>query len=195
MFEMFATWFSALPVMSQVYWCCAVAGSLIFLIQLVLTLLGMDASDIDVDFDGPDTMDLGGGMSLFTVRALVNFLVGFGWSGVCFGKVVDSAALTVAIAVATGLLFSWVILFLYSKMKRLEYNAAFAISDCVGQTGTVYLRIPAARSGMGKVQVSVRGSVHEVAACTDGGQIASGTLVRVVEAINADCLLVVPAAQ
>lgn len=192
MFEMFTTWFSALPVMSQVYWGCAMVGSLIFLIQLVLTLVGMDASDVDVDFDGPDTMDLGGGMSLFTVRALVNFLVGFGWAGVSFGHVVGSAILLIVIAVVTGLLFSWIILFLYRKMKRLEYNAAFTINDCVGQTGTVYLRIPAARSGMGKVQVSVRGSVHEIAACTDGEQIATGAMVRVVEAINADSLLVEP---
>ena len=75
-------WYSAFAPTEQVFWACAIIGSVIFLIQLVCTLIGMDASDVEVDFDGANTLDMGGGMSLFSVRALVNFLVGFGWAGV-----------------------------------------------------------------------------------------------------------------
>ena len=58
-----------LPALEQVFWVCAMISSFFFVIQLLLTLIGMDSSDVSVDFDGPDTMDLGGGVSLFTVGA------------------------------------------------------------------------------------------------------------------------------
>ena len=90
------TWwasFQDMDIWMQVFWGCAVVGSLIFIVQMVLTLVGMDSSDMDVDFDGGDTMDLGGGISLFSIKNFVNFLVGFGWGGVCFSEVIDNAAL------------------------------------------------------------------------------------------------------
>jgi hypothetical protein len=52
------------------------------------------------------------------------------------------------------------------------------------------LRIPEKRSGSGKIQVSVRGSVHELLAVTDGEEIPSGAVVRVSEIIDEQLLLV-----
>ncbi|MEE1309894.1 MAG: serine protease, partial [Bacteroidaceae bacterium] len=77
------TWFEGLGTLHQVFWGCAIAGSLVFAIQAVLTLLGMDSTDVDVDVPDGDTLDFGG-LSMFSVRNLVNFLVGFGWGGVSF---------------------------------------------------------------------------------------------------------------
>ena len=55
----------------------------------------------------------------------------------------------------------------------------------------MYLRIPAARSGRGKVQVSVKGSVHEIDAMTDRDEeIATGGQVKIVEVLGDDLLLV-----
>ena len=73
-------WFSALSSTEQVFWACAIIGSVIFLIQLVCTLIGMDASDVEVDFDGANTLDMGGGIYLFYVRAIVNFIAGLRWA-------------------------------------------------------------------------------------------------------------------
>ena len=70
--------FQEMDTWMQVFWGCAIVGSIIFIIQMVLTLIGMDSSDMDVDFDGGDTMDLGGGISLFSIKNFVNFIVGFG---------------------------------------------------------------------------------------------------------------------
>ena len=53
-------WYSAFSSTEQVFWACAIIGSVIFLIQLVFTLIGMDASDVEVDFDGANTLDMGG---------------------------------------------------------------------------------------------------------------------------------------
>ena len=81
--ELFAM-YGEMQMLLQIFWGCAVVSSIIFLVQLVLTLIGMDSSDVDVDFDGANTMDLGGGLNLFTIKNFIGFLVGFGWAGVCF---------------------------------------------------------------------------------------------------------------
>jgi len=176
----------------QVFWGCAIVGSLIFLVQMVLTLMGMDHSDMDVDFDGADTMDLGGGISLFSIKNFVNFIVGFGWGGVCFADAIENKWLLTLVAVAVGVGFVLMFFFIKKQTKRLEHNGAFRIEDSVGKTVDVYLRIPAGRSGTGKVQISFSGSVQEVAAQTDGEALASGTRVRVVSVIDAHTLLVTP---
>ena len=100
--------FQSMDSWMQVFWGCAIVGSAIFVVQMVLTLIGMDSSDMDVDFDGGDTMDLGGGISLFSIKNFVNFIVDFGWGmcllkrhnvGTCLWHV--SNALTIAACIET----------------------------------------------------------------------------------------------
>ena len=49
-----------------------------------------------------------------------------------------------------------------------------------------YLRIPATKSGSGKILVSVRGSIHELEAMTEGDEIPTGAKVRVTKAIGSE---------
>ena len=189
------TWwasFQDMDIWMQVFWGCAVVGSLIFIVQMVLTLVGMDSSDMDVDFDGGDTMDLGGGISLFSIKNFVNFLVGFGWGGVCFSEVIDNVWLLTVVAFAVGVAFVLMFFFIKKQTKKLEHNGAFAINDCVGKTVDVYLRIPAQKGGKGKVQVSLNGSVQELDAMTEGDSIASGKKVKVVSVVDGSTVMVAP---
>ncbi len=190
MIDTFITWFQALGPMQQIYWTCAILGSTIFLLQMVLTLIGIDASDVEVDFDGSDTLDLGGGLSLFSIRALINFLVGFGWSGVSLATAIGSQLVLAVVSILVGLFFAYIILMLYRRIRRLEHNGVFTINACVGLNANCYLRIPGQRSGRGKVQVSVGGSVHEIDAITDGDTIPTGSLVRIKSVEEQSLLLV-----
>ena len=152
------TWYQGLEPAAQVFWGCAIVSSTIFLVQAILTMIGMDHDmDFEVgDFDG-DTMDTGGAVSLFSIRSLVNFFVGFGWAGVSFYNDISSKALLYIVAICVGCLFSYATVFLIRKMKKLEHNGAYKIADCVGKSCDVYLRIPAAGEGKGKVQISLNG--------------------------------------
>lgn len=188
--ELFAQ-YGAMPLLLQIFWGCAVVASLIFLVQMVLTLIGMDSSDMDVDFDGANTMDLGGGLNLFTIKNFIGFLVGFGWAGVCFYNSITSSILLILVAVIVGLLFVGIFVVIYKQTKKLEHNGAFQIDEVKGTTVSVYLRIPAQGSGKGKVQVSQNGSVHELDALTDGEEIPSGTKVKVVEIVDNETVKVV----
>ncbi|MBQ7687067.1 MAG: NfeD family protein [Bacteroidaceae bacterium] len=188
--ELFAQ-YGAMPLLLQIFWGCAVVASLIFLVQMVLTLIGMDSSDMDVDFDGANTMDLGGGLNLFTIKNFIGFLVGFGWAGVCFYNSITSSVLLILVAVIVGLLFVGIFVVIYKQTKKLEHNGAFQIDEVKGTTVSVYLRIPAQGSGKGKVQVSQNGSVHELDALTDGEEIPSGAKVKVVEIVDNETVKVV----
>lgn len=188
--ELFAQ-YGAMPLLLQIFWGCAVVASLIFLVQMVLTLIGMDSSDMDVDFDGASTMDLGGGLNLFTIKNFIGFLVGFGWAGVCFYNSITSSILLILVAVIVGLLFVGIFVVIYKQTKKLEHNGAFQIDEVKGTTVSVYLRIPAQGSGKGKVQVSQNGSVHELDALTDGEEIPSGAKVKVVEIVDNETVKVV----
>ena len=199
MFESFTTWFTALEPLQQMFWGCALVASTVFLVQMALTMFGMDAHDVDVDFDvadfgdvDGDTMDTGGALSLFSIRNLVSFFVGFGWAGVSLKEWITSPILLIIVSVLVGCGFVWVFFLVKKQMKRFEANGAFDINNCQGRTANVYLRIPAQNGGKGKIQISVNGAFHEVDALTGGDAIASGQKVRVDEIIDGETVRVVP---
>lgn len=190
--ENLSQWYSSLDSTMQVFWVCAIISSIVFLIQFVLTFIGVDAAD-DIEFDtgAGDTLDAGGMISLFSVRNAVNFLLGFGWGGVCLAGYIQSTALLVAGAFIIGCMFVAVCLWTMKQMMRLESSGTINIKDCEGKECDVYLRIPASRDGKGKVQISINGSVFEFDAVTDDNEkISTGKRVRVLEALGGSVLLV-----
>lgn len=189
--ENIQNWFTGLDANLQVYYVCAIISSIIFLVQMTMTLIGVDSDvdmDVNVDFDG-DTTDFGG-LSLFSVRGIVNFFLGFGWAGVSLWGHVANIWVLYAVSIGVGLLLAYSCLFLIRKLKKLESNGAYKISDAVGKTCNVYLRIPAERKGIGKVQVSVGGSIHEIGAVTDGEELPTNCIVKIVEVVDSNTVLV-----
>ena len=120
-------------------------------------------------------------------------IAGFGWGGISLAPVVHSKALLVLLSFAIGVLFVAVFAVLMRMMLKLEKSGNFKIQDCVGQTASVYLRIPGNHSGAGKVQISIHGSVYELNAFTDSPeQLATGSRVKVIDIIDSGSLLVSP---
>ena len=185
--ETLELWYSGLAGAERFFWTVALLASAVFLIQALLTLVGMDAdTDFDMSDMHADTMDNGGALSLFSIRSLINFLVGFGWAGVTFLGCGLHISLVVCLSGVVGVAFAYMYLFMRRQLKKLERNGAYKISDCVGMSGQVYLRIPAKGTGKGKVQISVNVSVVEVNAVTDGEAIPTGTTVRVAAICGTD---------
>lgn len=181
MMETLQNWYMQLDGSEQTFWTIALIASGIFLVQAILTMIGMDVhADMDVDIPDGDTMDTGGAVSLFSIRSLVNFFVGFGWAGVTFVNNGMPIWLVYVISIAVGLAFAYLYIFMRKRLMKLEHNGAFKIADCEGLEADVYLRIPAQRTGRGKVQVSVNGSVLELDAVTEGDALASGTRIKIV---------------
>ena len=186
--------FNSLEPLQKFFWTIACCASLVFIIQTIMTFVGL-GTDTDVDagpMDGSvDSMEDGALSGVFSFRNLINFLLGYGWAGVLLKDTVENGWLLQIIAIAVGLLFVLAFVFMFRQVMKLSHDGSFKMQEAVGLKADVYLRIPAARSGRGKVQVSVKGSIHEIDAVTDNDtEIATGGQVEIVEALGDDLLLV-----
>ena len=82
-------------------------------------------------------------------------------------------------------------MWLFKWLAGMQQSGTIDIyKSAVGCNGSVYLTIPASRSGEGKVQISINGAVREYNAMTDGDSIKNGTTIKVVEVIDNHTLLV-----
>lgn len=176
--------FANLEPMLKVFWFIAIPISLIFLIQTIMTFVGTDSADgLDADFDS----NLDGGdtpFQLFSFRNMINFLLGFSWSGISFYAVITNKILLVIIAFAIGTVFLLLFFFIIRQLQKLAENNSFRIVDTVGKTAEVYLAIPENKTGKGKIMISVKGTFHELDAMTDNSRIPSGAAVKVVRVEN-----------
>lgn len=180
--------YNSLPPMLKVYWTLAIIASIIFVIQAIMAFIGL-GTDTDTDFI-PDDAD-SGFSGLFSFRNLINFLIGFGWSGVLFYNTIQQKWLLQTVCIAVGFAFIAIFLIVYKQISKLAQDNTFNIKDCLGINCTVYLRIPANLSGKGKVQISIHGSIHEIDAVSDSPQvIPTGAKVHVEQIVSQDTLLV-----
>lgn len=179
--------FAALDTAQKIFWCVAIAASIFFVIQTIMTFVGLD-SDTDADMGGMD--DIEGISGFFSFKNLINFLLGYGWAGVAFRSMIASSVGLQAAAVGVGLVFVLVWVIIIRQVMKLGVDKTFRIEETIGEVADVYLRIPAAKSGSGKVMVSVRGSIHELEAMTAGSEIPTGAKAKIIASISSDSVMV-----
>ena len=178
---------NALDGAQKVFWCVAIAASIVFVIQTVMTFIGLD-SDTDIDAGG---LDVDEGISgFFSLKNLVNFLLGYGWAGIVLKNLIPSTLWLQLAAVGVGLVFVLVWVVIIRQVMKLGVDKTFHIEETVGSIADVYLRIPAATKGSGKVMVSVRGSVHEIDAVTEGDEIPTGVKAKILRTAGSDTVVV-----
>ena len=194
---MIATWWAELSPVMKLLWGVTLSASLIFVIQTVMTFLGADADstdfdvDVDTSMDGTDLSNIEGGSNLYTFRNFVNFFLGFGWTAILLEKSVQSTALVIILAVLVGVGLVIAVMYLFKWLSSMQQSGNINVyKAAVGCQGKCYLRIPAERGGEGKVQITIQGAVREYNAVTDGDEIKTGTSVKVIEAVDANTLLV-----
>ena len=188
MFREFIQWFLQLQGFELILWCIALLFSLLFFIQTVISFI-VGGGDGDVD----DFSDDGHGdaSSLFTLRNMIAFFTMFGWAGLAAYKSGVSSAWVVVIAVAAGVLMVAMLYFIMTKATQLRQSGTLQMKNAISQVGETYLRIPAQRNGIGKVQIQVQGRLMELEAMTDDGEdIHTGKPIKVVSTINERILLV-----
>jgi hypothetical protein len=195
--------------MEIVYTVCAVVSGTLLLCQFLLGLLGAtghsdgsahdfhvgDAHDVhageghDADHDAQTSWFAG----VLTLRALVAALTLFGLAGRTADAggfpPLETFVLALAAAAATLLLVAWLMRSLY----RLRSDGTVRIHRAVGQSGTVYLPVPANRAGLGKVLLNLQNRTMEYQAVTGQGPLPTGAKVTVVAVVSSDTVEVVPA--
>ncbi|MCI6492723.1 MAG: hypothetical protein MSA02_02675 [Bacteroidales bacterium] len=186
-------WWTSLDLFMKILWSIAIATSLIFIIETILTFIGID-HEIDADFD--TSMDGGfesePSMNLYTFRNLVNFLLGMSWTAILLKEKIVSTALLMVIAVAVGVMLVAAVMYMFKWLSKMQQSGNIDVYKCaVGCIGKVYLTIPAQRKGAGKVQITINEAVREYDALTDSeNELKTGASIKVIEVLDSSTLLV-----
>ncbi len=192
------TWWTSLSTIMQVLWAITLSASLIFVIQTIMTFLGIGGQDFDTDVDGgfdssfnDGAFDADPSMSLLTFRNLVNFCLGFGWTAILLNERIKSTGLLIIVSVIVGVLLVAAVMWIFKWLSGMQQTGNIDVhKSAVGCEGRVYLTVPGGREGEGKVQISINNAVREYDAVTDGDTIPTGRPIRVTEVINDYTLLV-----
>jgi hypothetical protein len=164
----------------KLFWYIAIPVSLIFIIQTILTFLGSGGSDgLEADFDG----DLDGGgetpFQLFSFRNLINFLLGFSWTGISFAKLIPNTSILILVSLIVGFGFVYFFFIIIRQIQKLGEDNTFRAEKTINQIADVYLSIPGKMQGKGKIMVSLNGSVRELDAMTEHEKIETNATVRI----------------
>ncbi|MEY3421752.1 MAG: hypothetical protein RIR48_2048 [Bacteroidota bacterium] len=173
----------------KTFWYIAMPVSLIFILQSAMTFIGLADMDTDTD-SGGEFGHSDSPMELFTLRNLINFLLGFSWGGISFYTSIDNKFLLVIAAVGVGVVFVALFFYLIQQFRKLEENNTFTAQSVINQEGEVYLRIPPAGDGNGKIQVSYKGTVHELDAISESDALATGDKVIITEILPEEIAVV-----
>ncbi|MBR0246685.1 MAG: hypothetical protein IJQ61_09460 [Bacteroidales bacterium] len=192
-----ATWWAGLSLIMKILWVVTLTASLIFVVQSILTFIGADADadfdlDVDTSADGSDLSNIEGGANLYTFRNFVNFCLGFGWSAILLQDGISSPVLLIFVSALIGAALVAAVMYLFKWLSSMQQSGNINVqAQAAGCEGKVYLTIPAARAGAGKVQITIAGSVREYDALTESeSALKTGTSIRVVDALDAHTVLV-----
>lgn len=212
-------WWDRLDMILKILYCIALPATLILVIQTVLSLLGgfeggegIDFSDTSgLDFNGgsdigeiSDAADMGGShdfgdgghpsdfsvMSMFSVQGIVTFLTVMGWTSIVSITAGTPPFLSILIGVAFGFLAMFAVAKLIHASRKLTESGTLNLRNAIGTTARVYIPIPAAGGGEGKVTMNLQGRYAECSAVTLGEKpLATGAAVRIIDLRN-DILVV-----
>ncbi|MFT5289339.1 MAG: hypothetical protein ACI8QS_000747 [Planctomycetota bacterium] len=171
---------------SKMYLACAIAGGTVILSQLGLNLFGLGGDgDVDPDVD-VDDIDGGEGMHFLSVRALSAFLIFFGLVGNAGVQEGWSTPVHTLTAFGAGSSVMVMVAFIMRFFIRMQSSGTIDAHGAVGMTAQVYLRIPAERSGKGKIQVMLQGRTAEFQAVTTGEAIPTGAACVIQKQVTSD---------
>jgi len=193
----FGDWWSTLNGTQQMFWGISIIFSFLFVIQFVLSLIGLDfETDTDVDIDVSADSDTGGDYSLdasftlFSVRSIIAFFTFFGWTGVLALNAGFGTMMAVILASLSGFAAMAMVGYMMYLFSRLGESGNVDVNEAMFQTGEVYLTIPEGKRGQGKIHINIQGVMKEMDAVTEGKALSTGSNIRVIEVID-DKILVV----
>lgn len=135
----------------------------------------------DVDTHHPDSSWL---FEVVSFRTLVAAIAFFGMTGAAARSAGVGATQSLLIGFAGGAVAMYGTYYLLRTIVRLGSSGNEDIGNAIGQHATVYIPIPAARGGAGKVQFSMQNRVVEFPAVTEDSEpLNTGEAVEVV-AVN-----------
>ena len=182
-------WWESLTALERVFAAAAIPATLLLIIQLVSTLIGLggqdgDADGPDLDGDGvPDGIDQheGFNLRLFSFRGIVAFFAVYGWGALAISRSGRPWLVALIVGLILGIAAMFLVAVTMQLFVRLQSDGTVDPNNAVGLAGEVYLSVPPGRQGEGKVNVVIQEKMTECAAVTDEERaIATGEKITVI---------------
>jgi len=196
--------------MTLFYSLCAVLGCTVLVCQFVLTITG--ASDAD-DFESGDVggHDVGDHnvahtgtpsngdpnhahssswfFGILTLRTVTSALAFFGLTGLAMNASDVPPIPALAAASGAGFAALYLVHWMMKSLSHLRAEGTVRVKDAVGSVGSVYVRIPGANAGPGKVQIMLQGRTVELTATTDdAATLPTGARIVVTKVLGPDAV-------
>ncbi len=147
------------------------------------------AADADVDHPGSTWL-----FQVLSFRTVVAALTFFGLGGAWSSSSGHTPALSLLIALAAGFAAMFSMYHLMKAIYNLQSSGNVDIRNAIGQPAKIYIPVPSAGEGKGKVQVSLQGRTMEYEAVTDEGEkLSTGENVIVEAVVGSDIVKVMRA--
>ena len=183
-------WWSSLDVQKQIFYAIGIVAISILIIQIFLTIIGIDAHH---DANLSSHVDHDSGLGLLSIRTITAFFVGFGWGGVIILNHGHSLIAAVIGGFGTGVVFLLVTALLIRSLLRLQGSGNLDYRNAIGVIGTVYSTIPAQEGGGGQLELVLQGRLITAEAYSKTAEdLKPGSKARVVNLIGQSTLLVEP---
>lgn len=184
-------WYKTLSVLEQVYFWLGIVATVFLIIQIIMLCFTSFGGDVDIDGDGDIDVDTDSGVSIFTVKSITAFFAVGCWAGLltCALCADNLQWVSVISAIVGGAAAMAVVVLLMRAMLKLQSNGAFQPEKLVGKSATVYVSIPAERSGRGKITLTAQGKFMELDAMTDGARLTVDEAVEIISNEN-ECMVV-----
>ena len=188
---------------------CLAVGGVVLVAQLVLALVGIGADGGDAHASGEFAAkelvlgaqhaphgahaSVAAGLHLFSVRSIAAAVAFFGVGGLAARALGAPTAAVLAAALVAGASASLATAAAMRALLRLDHDATVRLDGAVGESATVYVPIPGADGGVGKVLLTLQGRTVECQARTAAPHaLPTGTRVVVVDVRAPDLVEVVP---
>ncbi|HEX5439000.1 MAG TPA: hypothetical protein VFW98_17745 [Gemmatimonadaceae bacterium] len=132
------------------------------------------------------------GLNLFSIRALSAGLAFFGLTGLAALHAGWPSLLALPAAVVPGVLAMALVAYAMRSLLKLQSDGSLRLMNAIGSGGTVYIPIPGAEAGPGKIMFALQDRTVEYDAVTRGEALPTGTAVTIVDVRDDNVLEVVP---
>lgn len=157
-------------------------------VQLVMLFLGHDG-----DAHPHDAFDGSGELPVLSLRAIIAFFVGFGWTGVAALRAGYSVPVATAAGLGVGGGFMLAVALLMRVLYGLQQSGNIDYRNAVGSHAKVYSQVAPRMERAGQVEVLVQGRLRVVEAMTKADRaLPAQSRVKVVDLIDPTTLLVEP---
>ncbi len=203
--------------METIYLLSALIGGTFLACQFVMTVLGL-ASETGFAHDVPTDHHWGGDhhlgdshagtssdpgtheeswstwiFGIISFRTVIAALAFFGMAGMAASSAGMDVIVTFLLAVAAGWTAMYGVHWLMRVLTRVRSDGTLRIQQALGEHGNVYVPIPPAGEGVGKVQLRMQDRIVELKAVTPGKlRLPTGAMVVVTDIVGGDTVVVEP---